>query len=368
MKHIKSYLGFIVESVGSIAPREIHDIFLILDDNRIEFGDRTSPIQRKKGTAHLVISSNQAIAILKAPELTSQLESDPTTKKRVALLEELQKQFGTPGGSGQVSDLFVYGNRKAARSGYNGKPDASDMVKYADVPQEEAAPLILFKFAKRRLSVPTYQTGRNLTIGTLSRELIDAILTSKDVKLLGHLASNPGLKEEDLIALVKNKNVDVAIAAVRNLGVTPRVLSIAAKRPNTPVRFAAASNELTPKEVLADLFSNETDHGVLLAVLSNKNSPVDEINRYSKSSSRAEEIIALVKNPNLSKENAERLLAQLAKSTYEYYRELAAENPRTSIDVLDELSKSISSKVAEKAKQNLKGRDFSDWVFKDTWE
>ena len=45
-----------------------------------------------------------------------------------------------------------------------------------------------------------------------------------------------------------------------------------------------------------------------------------------------------------------------------------ARSPATSIDRLDSIAAGDDSRLAELAKENLKGRDFTGWVFNDTWE
>lgn len=373
MIHIRPYESFILESAQSKSPVEIQEIYRILEDNSIEFHDHTSNTQRKNNTIHLTILSKSAIQLLSAPELNSILDENAPVKKRVDLIKKIESEIGPPAGSGDPSDLFVYGKRSAARGGSNGSPDSSDLVKYAGHPPKDAAILVLFRFGKRLLSKYIHKTGRQIIAANLSKGLFDEIVKSRDPELCADVASNPNITEAHMFELLKHTNIYVVRNVLLNPQVTPAVIKLALKKKSkhaVDIKRALAKNERTPAEILIDLLHNEFDKTTRAYVLANGSLPADSLNDYvSNKYLDDSNASAALTHPKLSKNNAEDLLDQLVNSKFEYYQHEAVSDPRMKIDTLDRvIASSQYPQVVAKAEENLKKRDFTDWVFKDTWE
>jgi hypothetical protein len=102
---------------------------------------------------------------------------------------------------------------------------------------------------------------------------------------------------------------------------------------------------------------------LLEKVASDKFAPVDVLETLSKDEEPLLRV-AVAKNPS----SPPSLLSSLATDENFHVRLAVAKNPKTEVDDLDKLSTDSIQAVANFAKENLKGRDFTGWVFKDAWE
>lgn len=102
---------------------------------------------------------------------------------------------------------------------------------------------------------------------------------------------------------------------------------------------------------------------LLETIAKDKHAPVDVLETLSKVDEPLIRV-TVAGNPNSSPS----ILSNLTTDQNFNVRMAVAKNPKTEIDDLDRLSNDSNPTVASFAKQNLKGRDFTGWVFKDTWE
>lgn len=102
---------------------------------------------------------------------------------------------------------------------------------------------------------------------------------------------------------------------------------------------------------------------LLEKIASDKFAPADVLETLSKDEEPLIRV-AVAGNPS----SPPSLLSNLSTDENFHVRLTVAKNPKTEVDDLDRLVKDSNQTVAGFAKQNLKGRDFTGWVFKDTWE